>query len=108
TDIEHGLVDVIDGSTNQVIATVPVASSTGLAAVNVLTNKIYVRSRFQNTVQVIDGETNTVTASIFVTAPEDMAVNEATNRIYVASNTGFRSGNVVVIDGNTNQVITTI
>ena len=82
TDLAHRLVDVTDGTTNQVIATVPVASSTGRAAVNVLTNKIYVRSRFQNTVQVIDGETNVVTSTLLVTAPEDIAVNEVTNRIF--------------------------
>jgi len=41
-------------------------------------------------------------------APFGIAVNPRTNRIYVANNNWPHHGTVSVIDGNTNQVITTI
>ncbi len=97
-------VTVIDGATN---TTTPIdVSSFGLfaAAVNPLTNKIYVTSYYIPagfTVAIIDGATNGTTT---ITDPKAVGpwaadVNPATNKIYVANN---GSANVTVIDGATN------
>ena len=52
-----------------------------------------------NTVTVIDGATNATTSVPVGTAPQAVAVNPVTNKIYVAN---YHSGNVTVIDGATN------
>jgi YVTN family beta-propeller protein len=92
---------VVNATTRQV--NVPAA---GLA-VNVATNEIYV-SDFNSNVYVIDGATNNIVKDIALpTGVENLAVNPVTNRIYVATEDGF-FGHVVVIDGNTDSVITTV
>jgi len=94
-------------------------------AVNRKTNKIYAQTDFDGVV-VIDGATDTVIDRIAagqlpeppgcnpLASPqvcttigswlEKIAVNEATNRIYV---TGITDGSLTTIDGATNQVIAT-
>ncbi len=83
-----------------IIATVPVGSNPSYAAVNPVTNRVYVANENDGTVSVIDGSTNTVIATPSVgLSPYDVAVNPATNQIYVTF-----SDNVAVIDGATNNV----
>lgn len=99
-------VSVIDGSTNTVVATIPVTSPDGVG-VNPVTNRIYVdNGSYPNQmVSVIDGSTNTVAATIpvpgrFLIASRGIAVNSVTNLIYVPS---FDPGGAIVrIDGATN------
>lgn len=74
-------------------------------AINPFTNKIYA-SDFQGSIYAIDGATNTIDAIIPVTALENIAVNPVTNRIYAAQD--LFPGKVTVIDGKTNQVITSV
>lgn len=83
----------------QVIATFPTAPNPYVAAVNSVTNKIYVVNDNTNgTVTVIDGLTNS-TATVTVGAnPDAIDVNMVTDKIYVA-NSG--SNTVTVIDGAT-------
>lgn len=97
-------VTVIDGATNT--ATPIDVSNFGLfaAAVNPLTNKIYVTNDYIPagfTVAIIDGATNATTTITDPKAVGPWAVdaNPATNKIYVANN---GSANVTVIDGATN------
>lgn len=108
TDYSNGLLDVVDGYTNQLITTVPVTSSPGAVAINIFTNKIYVSDRFQSAVTIVDGATNTVITSLSVISPEEIGINEATNLIYVAGNPRFTQGQVTVIDGDSDEVVTTI
>jgi YVTN family beta-propeller protein len=102
---QDGTVKVIDGATNEVVATVTVGSP-GAIAVNPVTNMIYVADTSTNTVTVIDGATNVAGSPIMVgTTPITLAVNPATNMIYVGNQT---SNNVSVISGSTNAVILTL
>jgi len=101
-------VSVIDGTTNTVVATVPVGESPTGVAVNPTTNLIYVTdaawSAWSGTVSVIDGGSNTVVATIPVNQwPLDVAVNPVTNLIYVAN--AAWSGTISVIDGGSNTVV---
>jgi YVTN family beta-propeller protein len=79
-----------------------------------VTNKIYVANYLSANVTVIDGTTNSTTTVQAALHPVAVAVNEATNKIYVA-NEGFGGplgngdrGSVTVIDGATNLTTTVI
>jgi YVTN family beta-propeller protein len=96
---------VVDTRTKQVTATVNVPA-VGVA-VNDATDKIYI-SDFNSNVYVIDGRTNNILKDIALpTGVENLAVNPVTNRIYVATEANL-FGHVVVIDGASDQVITTV
>src|SRR6266481_4029590 len=90
------------GRAQSVTATVAVGISPQAAAVNPVTNKIYVANR-GGTVTVIDGIANTTTTVAAGTTPNAVAVNPVTNKIYVANQI---SNNVTVIDGATNATTT--
>ena len=106
-------VTVIDGTTNSA-TTVQAALHPVAVAVNEATNKIYVANvgfggPFGNgdrgSVTVIDGATN-LTATVVdpnANGPRAVAVNSATNKVYVAN---LWTGNVTVIDGATNSTAT--
>jgi YVTN family beta-propeller protein len=97
-------VSVIDGLTNAVVATVPV-DGPGALGVNPTTNHIYVAGGGNN-VFVIDGATDTVVATVPMPFGGSwVAVNPATNRIYV---THYWDSSLSVIDGATNSVIATV
>jgi YVTN family beta-propeller protein len=92
-----------------VISTIKVGEggySACIAAVNTVTNLVYVTNDSSGKVLVIDGATNNVAASISSPGwPQGVAVNSLTNRIYVANTLG---GNVTVIDGESQSVITAV
>ena len=96
-------VSVINGTTNSVIATVPVGMSPCDIAVNPQTNKIYVTNRNGQSLTVIDGATNNTTTVNVGDQPCGLAVNTATNKVYVANQA---SGNITVMDGSTNNTVT--
>jgi YVTN family beta-propeller protein len=109
----NGSVTVIDGHTNAT-ASVEVGMCPVAIAVNEKTNKIYVAD-FGHTslycgscfnygdVTVIDGETNSTTTLVDGNAkfPQAVALNLATNKIYVTNNF---SDNITVIDGTSNAI----
>ncbi len=106
----------------QVIATIPVGSYPQSAAVNPVSNKIYVANNTcgdmppcssPGTVSVIEGLTTVSVDAGF--GPVAVAVNPTTtaNNIYVVNQCGndptcASNGTVTVIDGATNNVIATI
>lgn len=97
-------ISVIDGWSNQQVATIKIGNAPYGIAVNTITNRIY--DVDSNGITVTDGRTDTVIATISVgTNPLWVAVNEQTNRIYVANN---NDDTVSVIDGRSNKVIDTI
>jgi YVTN family beta-propeller protein len=101
-------VSVVDGATNGVLTVIDTPPSGDIvsAAVNSVTNRVYVANQFTDLLHVIDGGTNTVVTSVGVGAtPLGIAVNETTNRIYVVNRNG---DSVSVINGATNTVVTTI
>jgi YVTN family beta-propeller protein len=88
-------VNVVDGATNTVMATVDVGDSPQGICVNSGTKKIYVANQGDSSISVIDGITNAVTGTIGVRSlPAGICVNRATNRIYVA-NKGDNSVSVI-------------
>jgi len=102
--------EVIDGTSNSIIATIPITCS-GDVAVNLNTNEVYVSDHFGNSVCVVDASTNTQVGTIGVGAqPWGIGVNTNTNKIYVTSEGGYdaRQAGVAVIDGSTNSVVRTI
>jgi len=108
TNVGSDNVSVINGSTNNVIASigVGVGSSPDGAAFDSANGYIYVTNVGSDNVSVINGATNKVIASIGVgVAPDGAAFDSANGYIYVAN---FRSGSVSVINGATNKVIASI
>ena len=92
------------------MATVAVGAGPMGLAVNSVTNRIYVPNNGAGangtTVSVIDGATNTVIATIAgMTGPRYVAINEATDTIFVAGNGGTT---VKVIDGPSNTIVDSI
>jgi YVTN family beta-propeller protein len=99
-------VKVVDGSSNNVIATVIVEDVAGGLDVNPLTNRIYVTNFKSDSVSVIDGRSNGVIATVPVErGPHQVAVNPRTNRIYVGC---ILADVVLVIDGEMNSVVGSI
>src|SRR5713226_9566020 len=79
------------------VTTIGAGTNPFAAAVNPVTNKIYVANQGSNNVTVIDAATNATTTVTDVSAikPVAVAVNPVTNKIYVANED---SNNVTVID----------
>jgi len=117
-------ITIIDGNTGSYSTIAdPNAVAPVSVAVNPATNKIYVANQGNSfrlggtnpgNITVIDGDTNSLTTIIDPNAitPNSVAVNTATNKIYVANTgnqawgTGTNRGNVTVIDGGTNSTTT--
>jgi DNA-binding beta-propeller fold protein YncE len=102
---------VIDGVTNQILLTIPIAASA--IGVNPSSNRIFAVA--SSSVQVIDGSNNTTVATITLPSgfqPLDITVNSSNNRIYVSGNTSVGpltiAGSVVVIDGANDAVVATV
>jgi YVTN family beta-propeller protein len=89
---------VLPATADWVTATVATGDEPIAAAVNPVTNRIYVTNRNEGTVTVIDGSTNGTTTVEVDFAPCAVAVNPVTNKIYVGD-----YGGVTVIDGATND-----
>jgi len=97
---------VIDASTNTFLRNIRAGSWEGPVgvAVNPVTDLVYTTGN--DNVLVIDGSSYLTLATLSVgTAPSSLAVNPATNRIYVGNR---MSDDVSVIDGATNTVVATI
>lgn len=117
-----GNVTVIDGATNSTTTlTDPNAITPQFVAVNPVTNKIYVTNLGDlgdippglnhGNITVIDGATNATTTLTDpnAVAPQAVAVNQTTNKIYVAipsDSAPTGNGGVIVIDGATNAIST--
>lgn len=118
-------------TTPTVAATIGVSANPFLQAVNPVTNTIYVVTGCgagnqcqegdapNSSVTVIDGGTNTVTATVAVGyGALAVAVNPATNQIYVVNKCGavacvagsgdIGTSTITVIDGATNTVVATV
>jgi len=77
-------------------------------AVNPTTNMVYAANYISNTVSVLDATKESIVGTIDLgaqsTNPSELAVNPITNKVYVT--TGRNS--IVVIDGSTDRVTTTL
>lgn len=95
-----GDVTVLDGATDEVLATVPVGDLPYAIAINPVTNKIYVTKTFSNTITVIDGATNVASVLKANVAADAIAVNPSTNRLYFTS---YQSQAITELDGATDH-----
>ena len=105
---------VASGATNQVTATMPIPRGSLLPslALNTLTNKIYAItfSEISGQAMVIDGATNSSALFNLGAAPSTVALNEATNQVYitipsiiVAIGTA-QTGSLAILDGASNNI----
>jgi len=100
-------VTVIDGASDEILATVAVGEQPDNLVYNPVNNKVYCLNRIHfGTVTVIDGARNAVLATVPVgDYASDLVYNPTSNRVYCSN---WEGANVTVIDGATNQVVTTI
>jgi YVTN family beta-propeller protein len=103
-------IDVIDGATNAVTATIPLPSqpgSNGGIAVDSATHLVYVAEYYASEVVVINGATNTLSATVntgFNTYPEGLAVDATSDVVWVAN----ELGSVIAINGTSDTVTQTV
>ncbi|HMJ05920.1 MAG TPA: hypothetical protein VK474_06655, partial [Chthoniobacterales bacterium] len=111
TNSSSPLVRVLNADTNAITTSFPTFNSVTGLAVNPVTGKIYVSGRPNGgKVQIFDGTNFSSRGIVDAGAvPGPMAVNTATNKIYVA-NTGAGSvdNSVTVINGATDAIETTL
>lgn len=100
-------VQILDGTTDDFVGKIPGAKG-NQATVNPTTDKLYVTN--ENYMQIIDLSTNTVVDTMnFGTSLGPVAVNPATNKIYVGDfNSDGRGTTVYVIDGLANKITQTV
>ena len=99
-------VEVINGATNAITATIPAAAGTSPLgiAVDSATDTVYVANPSAADVTVISGATNSVTATISTgtgTVPYMVAIDESSDVAWVTDH----AGTVIAIDLATNSVI---
>jgi DNA-binding beta-propeller fold protein YncE len=103
------------GRSQSIAATLPVSGRA--IAINRTTDKVYVVGGLgpHSVVSVIDGKTQSITSLPAGPSPVAVAVDEATNKIYVANQGGLYGGeiflgdgNITVIDGVTNATTTVV
>ncbi len=86
-----------------VVGSIAVGAQPVSAAVDPITNKLYVANQLGNSVTVIDGATNNATTVSVGSQPIAVAVNALTDKIYVAN---YLDGTLSVLDGVTNSSTT--
>jgi YVTN family beta-propeller protein len=103
--IFSGAVVVIDGSSNTVTATVSSGGRPEDIGVDEATDVIWV-ANVGGPVVAISGATGSITHSVSVNTPLYLAVNQVTDRVYVASSSNANP--LTVIDGATGTITTTV
>jgi YVTN family beta-propeller protein len=100
-------VTVIDGSSNQVVATLAVGSGPSALCYGVQNNKVYCANSYNSgTVTVIDGSSNQVIATVASgSSPSALCYSPQSNRVFCANQ---QDDSVVVISGESDSVLTMI
>jgi len=100
----NGVVSIIDGATDSVGSTITLGQSAYAIGINTITSRLYVGT--VTGLFVVDGRSRRIVASLpGVFADPDIAVNEATNRVYASS---IDEGRVNVIDGFATKLVAKI
>jgi len=86
-----------------VVGSIAVGAQPVSAAVNPITNKLYIVNQLGDSVTVIDGATNNSTTVSVGSQPVAVAVNAVTDKIYVAN---YLDGTISILDGVTNSSTT--
>jgi DNA-binding beta-propeller fold protein YncE len=99
---------VISGSSEAVVANVPLGQQPIAAAFNPVTNVVYVSTTGTGTgsgaIAEVDASSNTLIATVPVSYAVFIAVNPVTNLVYFSNS----QWTVSVLDGSTNQIVGTI
>jgi len=99
-------VSVIDGTSNQVVATIGVANEPDVLCWNAVHNKVYCASPFTNWVSVIDGAGDTLIRKVRVRgSPCSMEYSPTSDKLYVVS---FDDNIIRVYDGASDTLLTEI
>jgi YVTN family beta-propeller protein len=88
------LVTVIDGATDQVLATVPTAGRPYDIAVDETADRVFVSNTFSNMLTVIDGKTNAV-HNVKTGSADALAVDQKHGKVYLL---GYESDSLTVCD----------
>ena len=82
-DYERDKVDVIDGTTDPIVATIAVGDGPSTVAINETLNRIYVGNALDKTLTIIDGNTMRVAATLSLPlVPMRLEVDESVSQIY--------------------------
>jgi YVTN family beta-propeller protein len=105
-----GTVSVINGTTNTIVANIPVGKNPQAIVYNPANGLVYAANTLSNTLSIINGTSNSLVGSIIVEAfpgknPTGITINPINNTIYV---TNMGSNTVSVINGTTNVVVKNI
>jgi YVTN family beta-propeller protein len=105
-----GTVSVINGTTNDIVASIPVGKNPQAIVYNPANGLVYTANSLSNTLSIINGTSNSLVGSIVVGAfpgknPTGITLNPINNSIYV---TNMGSNTVSVINGTTNVVVNNI
>src|SRR5919107_557928 len=105
-----GIGSVLNGTTNTIVATIPVGKNPQAIAYNPANGLLYVANALSDTLSIINGTSNSLIGSIPLgdypgKSPTGIAVNPINNTIYV---TNMGSNTVSVINGTSNIVIDNI
>ena len=101
----NGLVQVINGNTNVVEATIP-ASGFAVMGLNELSNHVYVVSSTNKQLSIIDGNSFTVLSTLALPfGPQQVNVDSATGRIFLA-NFGYVDAAAVMVVADATHSIT--
>ena len=102
-------VTVLDGSTNQIVATIPVGSRPQGIALDDTAGKVYVPNLGDGTISVIDSAANQVMATFQSPLPKliDVAVDPGLRRLYVVIHPSFIGdfSGLEVLDADTGRFI---
>jgi YVTN family beta-propeller protein len=105
-----GSVSVLNGTTNAIVANIPVGKNPQAIIYNPANGLVYTANTLSNTLSIINSTSNSLVGSIIVGAypgmnPSGITINPINNTIYV---TNMGSNTVSVINGTTNVVINNI
>jgi YVTN family beta-propeller protein len=105
-----GTVSVINGTTNAIVASIPVGKNPQAIVYNPANGLVYTANTLSNTLSIINGTNNSLVGSINVGAfpgknPKGIVINPINNTIYV---TNMGSNTVSMINGTTNVVVNNI
>ncbi|MEW6208224.1 MAG: tetratricopeptide repeat protein [Acidobacteriota bacterium] len=96
---EPSVLIVIDTDTNSIIRTIRLSIYIDEIAFNPASNKLYATAQIDGHIKVIDADTFTQTKIPVRGQPTNIAVNAATNKIYVTSQGFAGNDKLFVIDG---------
>ena len=101
-----GLVTVIDGTTNEVLANIPVGDFPRPLCWNSVDNKVYVTNSDPDWLYIIDAVGDTLTNRVPMSGnPDRMAFNSTMDKVYIAGATDYT---IRVYDGATDTVTASI